>query len=391
MTAMSHATAPPLPARRGDRRAAAHLRDRADHFLTVVDLFATKAILPSLVKAYGVSPAAMGFAVSASTIGMAAAGSPSRSSAGRIDRRQGIVASLALLSIPTALLATAPDLATFTALQVAQGGLHVGRLHPDLGLPGGQCSASDAGSALAAYITGNVASNLVGRLISAGGGGPLGPGRQLLPVRALEPERRGAGLPPSTGPRPWRRRSGMGSPLAVWAEHLRNAPLRRGFAIGFLILFAFSSGTFTYVNFVLAQAVRRQPDGVRLRLLRLPAFHRHDARGRPRGQAASARGRPGALGIAGAGLPLLLSPSLVAVLAGLVLVGAGAALRASRRPASSGEPPPTAARPAARLPRLPLYGGLVDTVLGQVFDRFGWAACVAGVGQHCSRPLGRPT
>ena len=40
-------------------------------FLTVVDLFATQAILPSLATAYNVSPAAMGFAVNASTMGMA--------------------------------------------------------------------------------------------------------------------------------------------------------------------------------------------------------------------------------------------------------------------------------------------------------------------------------
>ena len=42
-------------------------------FLTVVDLFATQAILPSLAKAYQVTPAAIGFAVNASTIGMAVA------------------------------------------------------------------------------------------------------------------------------------------------------------------------------------------------------------------------------------------------------------------------------------------------------------------------------
>ena len=42
-------------------------------FLTVVDLFATQAILPSLTRHYGVTPAAMGFAVNASTFGMAAA------------------------------------------------------------------------------------------------------------------------------------------------------------------------------------------------------------------------------------------------------------------------------------------------------------------------------
>src|SRR5258707_2930976 len=43
-------------------------------FLTVVDLFATQAILPSLAKHYDVTPAAMGFAVNASTMGMAGAG-----------------------------------------------------------------------------------------------------------------------------------------------------------------------------------------------------------------------------------------------------------------------------------------------------------------------------
>src|SRR6516165_143186 len=38
-------------------------------FLTVVDLFATQAILPSLARHYDVTPAAMGFAVNASTMG----------------------------------------------------------------------------------------------------------------------------------------------------------------------------------------------------------------------------------------------------------------------------------------------------------------------------------
>src|SRR5882672_6262354 len=40
-------------------------------FLTVVDLFATQAILPSLTRHYGVTPAEMSFAVNASTFGMA--------------------------------------------------------------------------------------------------------------------------------------------------------------------------------------------------------------------------------------------------------------------------------------------------------------------------------
>ena len=42
-------------------------------FFTLVDLFATQAILPPLTRAYSVTPAAMGLAVNASTLGMAAA------------------------------------------------------------------------------------------------------------------------------------------------------------------------------------------------------------------------------------------------------------------------------------------------------------------------------
>jgi YNFM family putative membrane transporter len=90
-------------------------------FLTVVDLFATQAILPSLMRAYGVSPAAMGSAVNASTIGMAIAGLCVAIFSQKIDRRLGILASLAILAIPTALLASAPNVAAFTLLRVAQG------------------------------------------------------------------------------------------------------------------------------------------------------------------------------------------------------------------------------------------------------------------------------
>ena len=89
-------------------------------FLTVVDLFATQAILPSLTRAYRVTPAAMGFAVNASTMGMAVAGLIVSVFSQHIDRRFGILVSLASLSIPTALLAIAPDLTTFTVQDVAQ-------------------------------------------------------------------------------------------------------------------------------------------------------------------------------------------------------------------------------------------------------------------------------
>src|SRR5437868_12334344 len=72
-------------------------------FLTVVDLFATQAILPSLTRHYGVTPAAMGFAVNASTFGMALASLVTGFLSPRISRRPGILLSLTLLAIPTSL------------------------------------------------------------------------------------------------------------------------------------------------------------------------------------------------------------------------------------------------------------------------------------------------
>jgi MFS transporter, YNFM family, putative membrane transport protein len=136
-------------------------------FLTVVDLFATQAILPSLAKAFNVSPAAIGFAVNASTIGMAIAGLAVAFFSRRIDRRRGILISLILLSIPTALLAVAPDLTTFTWLRIAQGLCMSTAFALTLSYLAEHCSAADTASAFAAYITGNVASNLFGRLMSA--------------------------------------------------------------------------------------------------------------------------------------------------------------------------------------------------------------------------------
>jgi MFS transporter, YNFM family, putative membrane transport protein len=63
----------------------------------------------------------MGFAVNASTIGMAVAGLVVESFSPPIDRRTGILASLLLLAIPTSLLAVAANLTVFTILRIMQG------------------------------------------------------------------------------------------------------------------------------------------------------------------------------------------------------------------------------------------------------------------------------
>src|SRR6476646_462102 len=222
-------------------------------FLTVVDLFATQAILPSLAKAYQVTPAAMSLAVNASTLGMAVAGLFVAFFSRRIEQRIDNLISLCVLAVPTSLLAVAPDLTTFTVLRIAQGLCMASAFTLMLAYLGEECSAMDAGGAFAAYITGNVASNLIGRLVSAGIADHLGLASNFYFFAALKLA--GAVLvyftvaqaAPMEQTEPAAR-----SPLAAWLEHLRNPKLRAAFGIGFCILFAFI-GTFTYVNFVLVR------------------------------------------------------------------------------------------------------------------------------------------
>jgi len=352
-------------------------------FLTVVDLFATQAILPSLTRAYQVTPAAMGFAVNSSTIGMAVAGLVVSLFSQRIDRRVGILISLALLSIPTALLAIAPDLITFTVLRIAQGLCMASAFTLTLAYLGEECSATDAAGAFAAYITGNVASNLIGRLISAAVADHLGLAWNFYFFAALNLA--GAVLVyytvAQTTPM-MQMGSAARSPFTAWITHLRNARLRAAFGIGFCILFAFI-GTFTYVNFVLVRPpLSLGPmelgfvyfvflPSVVTTLLAGRAVHRWGT-------------RPtlwSSLALAGLGMPLLLLPKLAAVLLGMVLIGVGTFF-AQATATGFVSRAATADRGSASGIYLACYfaGGLVGTaILGQIFDRIGWPACVAGI------------
>jgi len=353
-------------------------------FLTVVDLFATQAILPSLTQAYGVSPAAMGSAVNASTIGMAIAGLGVAILSRKIDRRLGILASLALLAIPTALLASAPNLAVFTVLRVVQGLCMATAFTLTLAYLGEHPSAVDSATASAAYITGNVASNFVGRFISAAVADHFGLASNFYFFAVLNLA--GALLVYFTVQRaPPAHCLGrtVETQIASWTLHLRNPRLLAAFGIGFCILFAFI-GTFTYVNFVLVRPpfMTGPMELGFVYFVFLPSVITTPLAGRFIGRLGTRATFWGALALAGAGLPLLLIPSFPAVLAGLVLVGVGTFFAQA---VATGYVSRTATsdRGSASGIYLSCYfcGGMVGSaVLGQIFDRYGWPACVAGIG-----------
>ncbi len=351
-------------------------------FLTVVDLFAAQAILPSLRMHYGVTPAAMSVAVNASTFGMATSALVTALLAGRIGQRQGVVGSLVLLAIPTFLLAHAPDLGTFAALRVLQGVCMATAFALTLANLGETTmSQTAAASAFAAYVTGNVASNLVGRILSSGLADMYGLHATFYAFAALNlcgaalalGLIRNAARPPAD-----RARMTMSS----LPQLLHDRRLLSAFAIGFCILFAFI-GVFTFVNFVLARppfSIGPMSLGL-VYLVFAPSIVTTPSVGR----IVAAVGAPGfiiaSLVLAGAGLPLLAASDLRLVLPGLALVAVGTfAAQAATTGFISRAAPDN--RVAANGLYLASYfsGGLVGTaVLGRIFDASGWVACLVSI------------
>jgi predicted MFS family arabinose efflux permease len=324
----------------------------------------------------------MGFAVNATTLGMAAAGLIVGFFSPHIDRRLGILVSLLVLAIPTGLLASAPNLTIFTALRIAQGLCMASAFALTLAYLGEQCSAMDAGGAFAAYIAGNVASNLIGRLISAALADSFGLAWNFYFFALLNLA--GAALVFFTIKRvqPMHTMSDASSPLSAMLAHWRNPQLRAAFGIGFCILFAFI-GTFTYVNFVLVRSPLSlgMMDIGFVYFVFLPSIVATLLAGRAVALFGARAAVWGALTVAAVGLPLLLSHHLADVLAGMVLVGVGTFFAQAAATGFVGQ----AARDnrgVASGTYLACYfsGGLVGSaILGQLFDRFGWAVCVAGI------------
>jgi MFS transporter, YNFM family, putative membrane transport protein len=360
-------------------------------FLTVVDLFATQAILPSLTRHYDVTPAAMGFAVNASTMGMAAASLVVGVLSPHFDRRLGILLSLILLAVPTALLAVAPDLTTFTILRVIQGLCMASAFALTLAYLGEQCSAMEAGSAFAAYISGNVASNLIGRLMSAAVTDSLGLASNFYFFALLNLT--GAVLVYFTIQRvqPVHAMPAALSPLQAAIDHWRKPALRAAFGIGFCILFAFI-GTFTFVNFVLVRAplsLGRMDLGF-VYFVFLPSLFTTLVAGKVVARLGTRPAIWGAFAITAIGLPLMLTSHLPAVLTGMVLIGVGTFFAQAVATGFVGQAAHEN-RGVASGTYLACYflGGLIGSaVLGQVFDHLGWIACVTGIGAALAMAAG---
>ena len=157
----------------------------------------------------------------------------------RIDRRNGIWISLVVLAVPTSLLAFTHDLTVFTLLRVAQGLCMATAFTLTMSYLAEHFEPRATTGALAAYVTGNVASNFFGRLLSASLADTFGLSPTFLVFAVLNVA--GGVLVLSTL-KATERMMGAGggtTPRRDWRECLGNPALRWSFLIGFLVLFVF--------------------------------------------------------------------------------------------------------------------------------------------------------
>ncbi|NJO33213.1 MAG: MFS transporter [Rhodospirillales bacterium] len=349
-------------------------------FLTLVDLFATQALLPALAQSYGVKPAVIGPAVNACTLGMALAGVAVAWFNQKLDRRLGVSICLFLLAVPTAALALMPDLTTFAILRIVQGVFMSAAFSLTIAYLADNCTPEEAAGALAAYIAGNVASNLFGRLISAAVASHFGLGSNFGFFAALNIA--GACLAYVALKRTPPMKGTVTGSSAAWAQVFRRPELVSCFMIGFIILFSFI-GTFTYVNFVLTDRIGISMMQLGLvYLVFLPAIVTTPLAGRTAKRFGARNTVLAALATASAGLPLLAAPHLLPMLVGLTLVGAGTFFaQATATGFASRTAGPNGGAAGGIYLAFYYAGGLFGSLMiGYAFDHAGWNAALAVIG-----------
>ena len=294
-------------------------------FLTVVDLFATQAILPSLTRHYNVTPAAMGFAVNASTMGMAVAGLVVGFLSPHIDRRLGILWSLVVARDPHHAAGERPRSDRVHDPAHCAGPVHGVGVCADAGLSR-RAMQFDGRRRRVRCLYHRQRRQQSDRPAGFGGGRRHArAGLELLLLCAAQSRRRGAGLLHH----PARQADACDADGAIAvrgddrALAQSRAP-RSAFAIGFCILFAFI-GTFTFVNFVLVRAplsLGRMDLGF-VYFVFAPSVVTTLFAGKAVARFGTRPAIWGALAVAAIGLPLMLSSHLPEVLTGMVLVGVG--------------------------------------------------------------------
>ncbi len=347
-------------------------------FCSFLDMYPTQSLLPELAAQFNASKAAVGWTVSATTLGVALTAPLAGWLAQRLGRKRVIVTGALLMAVPTLLAAHSASIAELVIWRFLQGvalpavfavtNAHINEEWPP----------AEAPDLIGIQMAGMVAGGFAGRTLAALVAAALGWrwGFPLLTALNLAGAAALALWLPADSRAPVRRDTRGGNR----ARALLNARLLATCAVGAVLLFSMTA-SFTYVGFVLAAP----PFGLGTGALGLvfvvfllglptaaatgPLLRRF---GRRRLMAAATLVNLG-------GLALTLSGSLPVVLAGLAMLAGGTFVAQPLAIGFAGLVVPQARAVAVGLYVCSYYlgGSLGGVAPAAVWPAFGWPGVVA--------------
>ncbi|MEU1816758.1 MFS transporter [Streptomyces roseifaciens] len=288
-------------------------------------LYSTQALLPAISAGLGVTADQASWTVSAATGGLALAVVPLSALSERFGRRTMMTVSLCVAACVALLVPLAPSLGWLVALRAVQGAALAGVPASAMAYLAEEVRPKALIGAIGLFVAGNSIGGMTGRILAGWVAQAWGWRAGLAAVGALAvvcaltfrvmiPRARHF-RPAAVSPRSLARTVG---------GHLSDPLLRRLYAIGALFMTVFGA-VYTVIGYRLAEAPFSLPQGVvaSIFLIYLVGTASSAAAGKLVGRL----GRRGALylavGTTTLGLLLSLTSSLLAVLAGLVLITAG--------------------------------------------------------------------
>jgi MFS transporter, YNFM family, putative membrane transport protein len=352
-------------------------------FLT---LYSTQPLLPLLETLFHASKSAVGWTVSASTLGVALSAPLLGTFTERMNRKRVIFVSILLLAVPTCAAATSTSLGWLIFWRLLQGLITPGVFATTIAYITENWPATAVAPVMSIYVSGTALGGFSGRAVTGIMTDHAGwrPSFVLLGVISLGgaalvawllPDRPRA---PAASPRPQLRQV-----FLPMLHHLRNPRLLTTYLVGFNVLFSLV-GVFTYITFYLA-APPFSLSTAKLSLLfvvYLVGLVATPLAGALLPRVGLRAGITGSILLSLAGVLLTLVHSLPVVVAGLALCCTGVFISQSCATSFLREAAPEATRASAVGMYVACYyiGGTVAGVAPSlVWHLGGWTACAAMV------------
>ncbi|MBF2021759.1 MAG: MFS transporter [Hydrococcus sp. C42_A2020_068] len=220
-------------------------------FSAFLNLYATQSLLPLFSQVFHASKVEVSLTVSATTIAVGLAAPLVGILADVLGRKDVIGAAIFGLSIPTFLTATAPDLDALIGWRFVQGLFIAVIFSVTIAYISEEWADVGVGSAMSAYITGNIVGGVLGRFLSGVVADRFSWRLAFVILGCLNLVCVFVVLVWLPRSRNFVRQKNIIASVRAFGMHLRNPRLLAAYAVGFNVLFA-NVSTFTYVSFYLA-------------------------------------------------------------------------------------------------------------------------------------------